>query len=330
VTRTTERVAAAVEPVSRAAGELAGAARPALDATRRVAGAARPVLDATGRVADAARPLLDATGQVAGVAKPLLDTAAGVAGSVTAPAVRLGGAVAPVGDIVGGVTRPVGRAFTGDRSSSPDRGGTSQSGATFGRPGSGGPPSGDVEGAGSRRSGAGDLAGSQGAVPEVLLGGATPHGPVPTAPGADSGAGAGSGPVSGSGRGQAPTGVASDQPGVAAPRGPGAILSALATGHLAGAAWLPGLAPASPQASTSTSPLDGRGGQASPEQRPTPSPSAPAGSAAAGSASAGSAGPVLALLALLLLAAPTLSLLFRTVPEFLRPAPFIVALERPG
>jgi hypothetical protein len=30
------------------------------------------------------------------------------------------------------------------------------------------------------------------------------------------------------------------------------------------------------------------------------------------------------------MAAPSLSLFFRTVPEFLRPAPFIVALERPG
>jgi hypothetical protein len=75
---------------------------------------------------------------------------------------------------------------------------------------------------------------------------------------------------------------------------------------------------------------DARLGVVSPDEQPTPGPSAPAGAGAASAAGAASGGPVLALLALLVLAAPSLSRFLRTVPEFLRPAPFIVALERPG
>ncbi len=90
---------------------------------------------------------------------------------------------------------------------------------------------------------------------------------------------------------------------------------------------LPGAAQPITAVGHPTASHDGRPGHAAPEKQPTPAPSAPAGTAAA---SAGSAAPVLALIALLLLAAPSLSRFLRTVPAFLRPSPFIVALERPG
>lgn len=318
VTGVTEQVAAAaVEPVTGAAGRVAAAAEPVSRAAGQLAGAAEPVLDATGRVAGAARPVLDATGQVAGAAKPVLDAAAGVA----APVGRLGGAAAPVGDVVNGLTRPVGGALTGDRSSS--KGTWQQPPGTFGRPGSGGPPRGDAEGAGLKPPAAGGPldAGLPSTAPETLLPGAT-IGSFPAA---------GHGALPGSASERLTT-VTPDQPGTAVPQDPRA--DAPTTGLLSGVVPLPGLAdviaPPSPGTSTSTSRTDHNLGQVSPERQPTPAPSAPAGAAAAGAGSAGSAGPILALLALLLLAAPSLSRFFRTVPEFLRPAPFIVALERPG
>jgi hypothetical protein len=86
--------------------------------------------------------------------------------------------------------------------------------------------------------------------------------------------------------------------------------------------------PAAP-GSTEPSAPGRRHGKAAPEQS-APAPSAPAGAAAAGAPAAGSTALILALVALLLLAAPSLSRFFRTVPAFLRPAPFICALERPG
>jgi hypothetical protein len=61
-----------------------------------------------------------------------------------------------------------------------------------------------------------------------------------------------------------------------------------------------------------------------------PSPSSPVAGAGASAASGLSTAPVLALLVLFVLAAPSLSRFLRTVPAFLRPTPFICALERPG
>jgi hypothetical protein len=62
-----------------------------------------------------------------------------------------------------------------------------------------------------------------------------------------------------------------------------------------------------------------------------PTPSSPvAGAASASSSSGAPSAPVLALLVLLVLAAPSLSRFFRTAPVFLRPTPFVCALERPG
>jgi hypothetical protein len=318
--RATEQVAAAAEPVTRATERIAAAAQPVTQATGRVVRAAEPILDATRRVAGAAKPVLDATGRVAGAAKPVLDATTGVAGSVTAPAVRLGGAAARLGDVVEGVTRPVGGALTGDRSSRPDRGGTGQPGATFGRPGSGGPPNGPAAGSGSERPAAGGLypEGLRGAAPETSPDGAT-FVPFSTAPDAAPD--------------QALNTVASDRH-LPTPV-PDRPVSAppVTEGHLSGPVW-PGLgevlAAPSPETSTSTSRTDHRPRQTSPERLPTPAPSAPPAAAAAGAASSASAGPLLALLVLLLMAAPSLSLFFRTVPEFLRPAPFVVALERPG
>jgi hypothetical protein len=314
-----EQVAAAVAPVSRAAEQVAGAVEPVSQATEQVT--AEPLSRAAGELAGAAEPVSRAAGQLAGAAQPVLDATAGVAGSVAAPAVRLGASAAPVGDVVDDLTRPVGGALTGDRSLRPDRAGEWEAGATFGRPGSGRPPSGPADGAGSKPAPAGGLpaaAGPQGPAPDTSLAGAT-IGPSPAAPDATRGTLAGAAP---------------GQPLTTAPSGQRTGAPALATGYLSGLLWLPDLAGViaapSPETSTSTSRTDHPSGQISPERQPTPAPSAPAGAAAAGAAGAGSAGPLLALLALLLLAAPSLSLLLRTVPEFLRPAPFIVALERPG
>ncbi len=92
---------------------------------------------------------------------------------------------------------------------------------------------------------------------------------------------------------------------------------------------LPGAAHPLTLVGSTTASHEGRPSDAAPEKQPTPAPPAPAGTAAASAASAASAAPLLALIALLLLAVPSLSFL-RTVPAFLRPLPFIVALERPG
>jgi hypothetical protein len=255
---------------------------------------------------------------VAGATKPVLDATAGVVGSVAAPAVGLGEAAGPVGDVVGDLTRPVGGALIGDRSSRPDRGSTLQPVATFGRPGSGGPSSGD--GAGSQRPAAGGPSpGGQGAAPDSLPGATL--GPYPATPEAFSGPG--SAP-------DQPVTVSSDERPTTAISGRPAVTTGYLPALVSLADLAAAIAPPSPETSTSTSRTEPNSAQTSPERPPTPAPSAPAGAAAAGAASAGSAGPVLALLALLLLAAPGLSLFLRTAPEFLRPAPFIVALERPG
>ena len=292
----TGRVAAAVEPVSRAAGQVT---QPVSRAAGDLAGAAQPVLDATGRVVAAAEPVTRSAGELVGAARPVLDATAGVAGSVAAP----------VDDVVDDITRPVGGALTGDRSSRADRGATSQQDAAFGGSGSGRPPGGPAADAGSTQPSADGL--SRGPALDTPLAGVT-FGPSP----------AGSDDSPGGLPGRPLTTVASDPLGALAP--------ALATRYVP----LPDLARVIgrpwPETSTSTSPTDRHPVLISPGRQPAPAPSAPAGASAAGAGSGGSAGPVLALLALLLLAAPSLSQLFRAVPEFLRPAPFIVALERPG
>jgi hypothetical protein len=65
---------------------------------------------------------------------------------------------------------------------------------------------------------------------------------------------------------------------------------------------------------------------------PAPGPAHGGGFATSGTASSGgsSSTTFFALLALFALAAPALSRFIRTVPDFLRPVPFISALERPG
>lgn len=280
-------------PVEQAAEPVGQAAQMAVQVAEPVTQAPEPVSEATEALVRTAEPLVDATA-------PALDAAK--------PAVRLSAPAVPITNLVRDLTQP-------ERGPQPLRmraqQGSEGSRHTFGgsaRRGSGRPPNAGSELDSARRSPAGSGPATTGLIFD---------GPNPVSP-------------------TVPAGTAEDPVVPAAPRRhPGAPAAQRRVGTPGSAPMmvgeLPRLTPeivitAAPADST-TSPGSGPG-SASPDRQPAPAPFGPGAGAAAGAA--GAAAPVLALLVLLLLAAPSLSRFLRTVPAFLRPAPFVCALERPG
>jgi hypothetical protein len=302
VSTVTEPVTRAVEPVTRAAGEVTRATEPVLGATETVGRATEGLVRTGEPVIRTAAPVLDGTGQV-------LDSLR-ASGTLSLPST-------PLTDMV----RGVGRAGVATQpGSGTARGGGGQSDGVAqpgGRVSAGGPddPSGglghrigepSIATAGAGTTGVGTPAGmptagapTAGVLPETL-----PAGPPELARREPS----------------ASLGWVGDAAGWAG--------GALSRAGLETFPYLTTTFPAAPGSTDPSKPGHGHG-KAAPEPS-APAPSAPAGAAAAGAQAAGSTAPILGLVALLLLGAPSLSRFFRTVPAFLRPAPFLCALERPG
>jgi hypothetical protein len=295
VTRAVEPVTRAVEPVTRAAGEVMRATEPVLRATEPAGRTAEALVRTGEPVIRAAAPVVEGTRRVLGGTGQVLSLR---------PSVTLPVPATPLTDVVrdlsqaGVATQPGSRTTRGG-------GGQSDAGAQAGGRVSGGgpgdPPGGLGLGIGEQSittTGAGTP--GAGVLPEIF------HARPPDLQ-----------------RGDATP---------AHPAGSATYLSqalgSLLTTGLETFSELPATFPAGPGSTEATAPSRGLG-TAAPDHS-APAPPAPAGPAAAGAAAAGSTALIIALVALLLLAAPSLSRLLRTVPAFLRPAPFISALERPG
>jgi hypothetical protein len=287
-----EPVVAAAEPVVDAAERVAEAAGPVVEATNQ---AAAPVLEATGRVVDAAAPVLAATGRVVDAAAPVL--------AATEP---LGEAIAPVVQLPGSVLD--------------EAGGTLDAGGLAGRQGRDGGPHGASPPGTGRHGTESGATHSPGRAPSELAPVAEVFPSRPADPTAPTGAHAHGAPLDSSGRSalpqSRPTPGALPAPGLAATPAdlPEFMLS---PSSLAARA-------AHPAASSSDAERSSPGGGGA------PSPSSPVAGAGASAASGFSTAPVFGLLFLFVLAVPSLSRFLRTVPAFLRPTPFICALERPG
>lgn len=292
-----------LEPVEQATEYAMQVAAPVEDAAQEPARVAEPVVQAVEPVvAAAAEPVVGTAGTVADAAAPALDAAT--------PSVRLSAPALRPADLVRAVTQADGGPRPSARISPQGREGSRRSVAGPAGRGSGG-PRGGAPGSAERSP---DFPGRATAV-------------------------AGADPLAQT----APAAAAEDPPAASADPAPlrkGAAPARVPTPDGAGGrsgAFVTTLPRLSADILTATAhagaPLASGGrptGSASSDQNPGPSPSGPAAAGAAASAAAGSVAPVLALLVLLLLAAPRLSHFLRTVPAFLRPAPFLCALERPG
>jgi hypothetical protein len=303
----------AVEPVVRVAEPVTQAAAPATKLTEPVAKAAEPVANAAAPATNAGNPLSNVTEPVAKAAAPATKAGDPVS-KVTEPVANAAAPVTKTGDPVSKVREPATQAVesvsravepvtraAGDvtRASEPVLGATEPGGRAPGG-GPGDPPGGLGLGIGEQAI----TTTGAGTPPARVLPKALPAGPP-----------------------DLPRGDAASARQAGSPTHPSQALGSLLAG-LETFSGLPTPFPAAPGLTEPTAASRGPG-TAAPEQS-GPAPSAPAGPAAAGAAAAGTTALILALVALLLLAAPNLSRFFRTVPAFLRPAPFICALERPG
>jgi hypothetical protein len=322
-----EQASRTAEPVRRAA-DVVGAAEPVRRAADLV-GAGEPVKRASEELAGATRPVPESTAPLGGAVGPVVQGAERAGGFVAGPVIPGSGPGVTVVDVVRDVTGSVVGVSSGGRSSQSGGEGSGLSGGLL-HLGFGG-PSGRFDRSGSDHRGsefgaAGRQAAGIGAgapapdlapivAPGSHLPGLAPREPAPLgAPGEPPPIGPPAEPAAGPSASRGEIGIL---PWPADFLGAGVWGSQSAIGAAPG--WTPLAAAPDPRLAA-----------ISPEDHPTPSPSAPAGAGTASSAGAASGGPVLALLALLVLAAPSLSRFLKTVPEFLRPAPFIVALERPG